>query len=71
MLRASLNCLTTLIKILQFEERGFFMTIYFNIIITGILDYLQKYYKMAWLKNKFDTRICTIFAMTSQQFLTD
>ena len=33
---------------LQFEERMFFMTIYFSKIIIGILDYLQKYYKITW-----------------------
>ena len=42
------------------------MTIYFSIIIIGILDYLQKYYKKTWLKITFGLRICNRFAMTSQ-----
>ena len=65
-LRAHHNCWTTFNKILQFEEQMFFMTIYFNIIITGILDYLQKYCKLTWLMNTFGPRICTKFAIASQ-----
>ena len=42
------------------------MTIYFSIIIIGILDYLQKYYKMTWLKNTFGPTISNRFAITSQ-----
>ena len=34
------------------------MTIYFSIIIIGILDYLQKYSKMAQSRNTFVPRIC-------------
>ena len=34
----------------QFEERMFCMTIYFSKISIGILDYLQKHYKMAQRK---------------------
>ena len=41
------------------------MTIYFRIII-GIFDYLQKYYKIAWSRNTFDSRICNKFAIASQ-----
>ena len=29
------------------------MTIYFSKIIIGNLDYLQKYYKIAWLRRNF------------------
>ena len=46
------------------------MTIYFSIIIIGILDYLQKYYKITWLKNTLGPIICIRFAITNHQFLT-
>ena len=43
-----------------------FMIISFCIVIIGILDYLQIYYKITWLKNTFDPRIFTKFAIASQ-----
>ena len=42
------------------------MTIYFSIIIIGILNYLQKYFKITWLRNTFGHRICTRLAIASQ-----
>ena len=46
----------------------YFMTIYFSTIIIGILDYLQKYYKMTWLNNTFGPEIVPDLQLQASNF---
>ena len=57
--KACLNCCNKFIKTVQLEASVLYMTIYVIVIITGIWNYLQKYYKMTWLKHAFGINIYT------------
>ena len=63
--KACLNCCNKFIKTVQFEASVIYINIYFTVFITEIWNYLQKYYKMAWLKHAFGTRMFTKFTIAN------
>ena len=45
------------------------MAIYFSKIIIGILDYLQKYYKITWLRRKMFCQLIFLYTSFNTYFM--